>query len=479
MRAMVFSSITFLFCFLPVVLSLHLFPGRRWRNVVLLTANLLFYFWGEGGYILVLLVSILGNYLLGLLVERTRGGRASAWAVTGAVIFNLGQLIAFKYAGFLLNNLNRVTHPLHLPPLPVVSLHLPIGISFFTFQALSYILDVHRGDVGASRSLLSFAVYKSLFPQLIAGPIVRYRDVARQMYDRVVTVEGYVSGIRRFVIGLGKKVIVANTVAVLADRVFALPPATLGPAAAWLGVLAYTVQIYFDFSGYSDMAIGLGRMLGFTFLENFRFPYAAASVQEFWRRWHISLSSWFRDYLYIPLGGNRRGELRTIVNLMAVFTLCGFWHGAAWTFLVWGAWHGFFLSIERLAPVRAVMGAVPAVVRHLYTALVVVVGWVFFRADSLDRAAAYLVSMAGLGAGPTKETLLAVAATLTPKVILALLVGLAAFLPIPVGLRERFAGTERGGVPAALAWPALAVVFSLSVLMLAAGTYNPFIYFRF
>ncbi len=479
MPPMVFSSITFLFFFLPVVLTLHLFPGRRWRNVLLLTANLLFYFWGEGGYVLVLLASIIGNYLLGLLVERARGGRWSTWAVSGAVAFNLGQLVAFKYAGFLLNNLNRATHLLHLPAVSVVTLHLPIGISFFTFQALSYILDIHRGDVVASRSFLSFAVYKSLFPQLIAGPIVRYRDVARQVYDRVVTVEGYVSGIRRFIIGLGKKVIIANTVAELADKIFSLPPAALGPRAAWLGILAYSVQIYFDFSGYSDMAIGLGRMLGFTFLENFQFPYTASSVQEFWRRWHISLSSWFRDYLYIPLGGNRKGGLRTIVNLMAVFILCGFWHGAAWTFIIWGAWHGLFLGLERLSFVRVILGAAPAVVRHVYTALVVIVGWVFFRADSLPRTVGYFWSLAGLGGGPDKATALAVAVTLSPKVILALAVGLASFIPLPVGLRERFERSEPAPVPGALAWPALAVIFSLSALMLAAGTYNPFIYFRF
>jgi alginate O-acetyltransferase complex protein AlgI len=479
---MLFSSVVFLFCFLPVVLTLHAIPGWRWRLLLLLVADLLFYSWGEGAYVLVMVASILANWGLGLLIRpagAARGDRLSRLCFGAGVAFNLGLLVAFKYAGFFALSCNRLLAAVGAGALPVPNVHLPIGISFFTFQALSYIVDVRRGAVPPSRSLLSFAVYKSLFPQLIAGPIVRYRDVAAQFTPHRVAPELFTDGIRRFVLGLGKKVLIANTVAQAADAIFALPPASLGADAAWLGLLCYALQIYFDFSGYSDMAIGIGKMLGFTFLENFDYPYRASSVREFWRRWHISLSSWFRDYLYIPLGGSRGGPLRTAVNLMTVFLLCGLWHGASWTFVVWGGWHGLFLALERTAVARRLQSSRLGALGHAYTLLVVLIGWVFFRADTLGAAGRYLAALAGFGAA-AKPAAFALALALTPKLLLALLAGAVASFP---ALPALAAAAERAGVPAGAAalarGVALAAVFLLCAGFLAAGSYNPFIYFRF
>jgi len=344
------------------------------------------------------------------------------------------------------------------------------------------VIDVHRGAVPASGSLLNFAVYKSLFPQLIAGPIVRYRDVAAQFTPHRIPCEQYVSGIRRFIVGLGKKVLIANTVAEAADRIFALPPATLGPAAAWLGVVCYTLQIYFDFSGYSDMAIGIGRMLGFGFLENFDYPYRSSSVREFWRRWHISLSSWFRDYLYIPLGGNRGGQRRTAANLLLVFLLCGLWHGASWTFVVWGAWHGLFLVLERTRAARRLQASPLAPLGHAYTVLVVMAGWVFFRADTLGHAGRYFLALAGFG-GPDKATALALALVLTPKMLLGIAAGVIGSLPAIPAIASCWRRLSGRVVPAwtggALVFLGLAGIFFFSVGFLASGSFNPFIYFRF
>ncbi len=485
---MVFSSIIFLFGFLPLVLTLYLLPGRTWRKLVLLAANLLFYAWGEGSYVTLMVACIGVTWFCGLLAEP--GGRLSPrlsrLAFAAGVAFNLGLLLWFKYAAFIVRTLNQTLSPVGAVALPVPSIHLPLGISFFTFMALSYLADVRRGEVPASRSLLNFAVYKSLFPQLIAGPIVRYKDVAGQVDRPVILPASFVEGIRRFIIGLGKKVLIANTVAVAADRIFALPPGHLGPAASWLGIVCYTLQIYFDFAGYSDMAIGLGRMLGFTFKENFDYPYVSSSIREFWRRWHISLSTWFRDYLYVPLGGNRGGELRTGLNLWTVFLLCGLWHGAAWTFVVWGAWHGLFLVLERTRIARRLQVSGTPILGRVYTLLVVMIGWVFFRSSSMSAANGYLLSLAGL-AHAGKATSLTLALVATPKLALAMLAGAVGSFPLLPRLAA--AGRrlpQRRGTAALLApaWElgrlaALGLVLLASILLLASGSYNPFIYFRF
>ena len=484
---MVFSSPVFLFLFLPLVLLGNFLLPRLWmRNLFLLSASLLFYAWGEQFFVLVMVGSILLNYGFGLLVhalgERPRAARA---AVAAAVILNLLLLIAFKYASFLVANLNLALAGLGRPPVELSPIHLPIGISFFTFHALSYVVDVYRKDGRVQRSPLNMGLYISLFPQLIAGPIVRYRDVCGQLHDRVVSLPGFASGIRRFTVGLGKKIILANSFAVVADKAFNLDPAQLTTGLAWLGAVSYALQIFFDFSGYSDMALGLGRMLGFTFRENFDFPYVSTSIREFWRRWHISLSTWFRDYLYIPIGGNRGSALRTGLNLVTVFFLCGLWHGASWTFVVWGLYHGAFLVLERTAWGRAVDRAWRPL-RHAYALLVVLVGWVFFRADTLGHAGSFLAAMAGGAAGAGIEW----HAGMFWNAQFALTLGAAALASTPVwpALNAWWTRSFRPG-PSAMATRVIAsaaidfvfvpAILVFCAMLLARGSYNPFIYFRF
>ena len=396
-----------------------------------------------------------------------------------AVGANLVVLVTFKYANFLGDNVNALLSSLHVRPLAVPHVLLPIGISFFTFHAISYVVDVYRQDALAQKSPVHAALYLLLFPQLIAGPIIRYRDIAGQLATRVVTLEDVAAGVQRFVIGLGKKVLVANTVAGPADQIFTMPFNQLSAAHAWLGVACYTLQIYFDFSGYSDMAIGLGRIFGFRFPENFRWPYTADSVQDFWRRWHISLSSWFRDYVYVPLGGNRLSPEKTYRNLVLVFFLCGLWHGASWTFVLWGLYHGLFLVIERLG-LAAAIRRLWAPLRHAYLLGVVMVGWVFFRQDTLTGALAFLKAMVGWGSAEPTPFL----ATwyLTPELYLALLGGILGSLPVGPALTAWRERRRQTAVSWSVMFASIAVtglILVASVLQIAARTYNPFIYFRF
>jgi alginate O-acetyltransferase complex protein AlgI len=495
---LLFTEPTFLFLFLPVLLALYFVTGSRehaaYGNWLLLVASVIFYATGGGSFTWLMLGSIAFNYWMAILVSRD--GR---W-LPFAIAVNLTVLGVFKYANFFADNINALLRMADGQPIAVPRVLLPIGISFFTFHAISYVVDVHRRDATAQKSPVHAALYLLLFPQLIAGPIIRYRDIADQLARRLVTVGDFGYGVRRFIIGLAKKVLVANVVAGPTDRIFAMPVAELSTGHAWLGLTCYTLQIYFDFSGYSDMAIGLGRMFGFRFPENFRWPYIADSVQEFWRRWHISLSTWFRDYLYIPLGGNRVSPARRYRNLVTVFFLCGLWHGASWNFVIWGLWHGTFLVIERVTSNRggrrarrdnflsanSASSAVKRVVldwplwRHAYTMLVVMIGWVFFRADTLPGAVAFLRAMAGLSdAAPTIYTL---RWYLTPELWLTLAAGVIGSTPWVVALARRLARAE----PAPFAWPvslvsttALAALLVASIVSIAARTYNPFIYFRF
>jgi len=488
MRAghMVFASITFLFLFLPLVLAGHFVLPRALRNLFLLLVSLLFYAWGEAFYVLLMLASTAANYLFGLWVDRTRETGSGRVVLAFAVIANVAGLAAFKYANFFTDTLSVPLSQAGLAPIKLSPVHLPIAISFFTFHAMSYVIDIYRRDAEVQRGPINIALYIAFFPQLIAGPIIRYHDVASQLVERTITREGFAYGIRRFIIGLGKKVLIANVVAGAADGIFAVPGGQLSAGLAWLGVVCYTLQIYFDFSGYSDMAIGLARMFGFCFLENFNYPYISGSIREFWRRWHISLSNWFRDYLYIPLGGNRRSPARTYFNLVTVFFLCGLWHGASWTFVIWGLYHGLFLVMERIGLEQRIR-ALWAPVRHAYALLAVMVGWVLFRADTLPQAMSFLRAMVGFGTGDgvryhvwlylNGETALAILVGIVASVplapVLARLRGtLAARMPAPVrGALE--SGAAYGGVVA------LTGVFVVSVMWLSAGTYNPFIYFRF
>lgn len=482
---MVFSSTLFLFLFLPIVLIVHFLVPRGLRNHVLLVASLLFYAWGEVGYFVLMLASIMTNWFFGLVVARHDDRRDARWAVALSVVVNLALLGWYKYGNFLADNLSPILVQLGLPAIQLAPIPLPIGISFYTFQAMSYVIDVHRGEAEVQRNPLHTALYVSLFPQLIAGPIVRYHDVATQIASRVVTSAGFAEGIRRFSIGLAKKVLIANAAAVPADAIFALPPETLSPATAWLGAICYTLQIYFDFSGYSDMAIGLGHMFGFTFLENFNYPYVSRSITEFWRRWHMSLSTWFRDYLYIPLGGNRKGPVRTYFNLFLVFFLCGLWHGASWAFVAWGAYHGVFLVLERAIRPRLRFGF-PRIVAHAYTLLVVLVGWVFFRAATLEGAVGHLSAMAGLaGAEGIEKTEVEDFVTNRLRVALAFgVIGSTPFLPVLARHARRLAGALPRGEAGVAFLEALGGAFALAILFLsalelAASTHNPFIYFRF
>jgi len=488
-----FTEPIFLFFFLPVLLALYLAPdaaGRRagcrtdtYRSVLLLAASVIFYASGGGWFTWVLLASIAFNYGMAIAVDAGHASGAARRRLAVAVGVNLLVLGVFKYADFATANLNAVLAAGGARSVPLPHVLLPIGISFFTFQAVSYVVDVYRHDVAVQRNPLHAAVYLLLFPQLIAGPIVRYRDLADQLQRRSVSFDDFAAGAHRFTIGLAKKLLVANVLAAPADRIFAMPPTQWSAALTWLGLVCYTLQIYFDFSGYSDMAIGLGRLFGFHFLENFRWPYAARSVQDFWRRWHISLSTWFRDYVYVPLGGNRTGPARVYLNLVVVFTLCGLWHGASWNFVVWGLFHGVFLAAERVGFARAI-GRLWTPARHAYTLAVVMVGWVFFRADTLQTALLFLRAMAGLGAAdPVPYT---AGWFLTPHVIMT--IGAGAILSAPVApwlsaWRDRLLDDRRrpavGWTAATLAVVGFAALLFASVLQAAAGTYNPFIYFRF
>lgn len=474
---MVFSSNVFLFLYLPLVLAGYFLLPRFLRNGFLLLASLFFYSWGEGFYVLLMLASILLNYIGGLVIERLRP-RGAKIALGLFISINLLLLGAFKYANFLVDNINLLIVALGANPVQLDPVHLPIGISFFTFQAMSYVIDVYRGEARVQRNPVNSSLYIALFPQLIAGPIVRYHDIAAQLTSRVSSLDKFSSGVSLFIIGLGKKMLIANPAGEVADQIFAIPAGELDMALTWLGVACYTLQIYFDFSGYSDMAIGLGRMFGFEFKINFNYPYISQSIREFWRRWHISLSRWFRDYLYFPLGGNRRGPWRTYFNLFVVFLLCGFWHGASWNFVIWGLMHGGLLVLER-TPFARLLDGLWRPLRHAYVLLAVMVSWVFFRADELNYAVAYLAAMFGFGAGT--GVLHPVVMYFTVDKQLVLIAGIIGATPVLPWIKQHVSNMARPLQSGAtlLATVGLAMVLALSAMYLAAGTHNPFIYFRF
>ena len=462
---MVFSSLLFLFFYLPATLGIYYLSPPKWRNVWLFAVNLIFYGWGEPIYLLLMLFSITINYAAGLLVDKHReqGKRILFW---NAVI-NLALLFFFKYYDFLAGSLGKLPFLSFWKPLGV---SLPIGISFYTFQNMSYPVDVYRGDANPQRSYIRYGTYVALFPQLIAGPIVRYKDIADQLDSRKETVSQFSSGVGRFCIGLAKKVLLANNVGALWDVFKAIDPAALSAADAWLGAVAFTLQIYFDFSGYSDMAIGLGRMLGFEFVENFNYPYLAKSITDFWRRWHISLSTWFRDYVYIPLGGNRKGLSRQVLNLLTVWTLTGIWHGASWNFLLWGFYYAVLLVVEKLFLLKRLEKA-PKWVGHVYALLFVVLGWVLFSVEDLPLCVGYLKSMffggAGLGSGMFLYYLRSFLPSLVVMVFACTPVLKNLYLRLPKKLTRILS-------------PILVVeCLVLCTAYLVDSTYNPFLYFRF
>ena len=477
---MVFSSPIFICVFLPLVLAVYYLLPKAANNAVLVVASLVFYAWGDPVAALFLIIpSVAINFYLGKMVGSASGLRRRQ-AITAAVAFNLILLIIFKYSPFLVSNINTALAAAGAPALPVPQITLPLGISFFTFHIISYLVDIYRGLFPPQPSLAAFTLYILNFPQLIAGPIIRYKQMVGQLGQRTVVFGDIEYGVLRFVTGLAKKLLIADPLGEVADAVFSIPASDLTTGAAWLGVSCYALQIYFDFSGYSDMAIGLARMFGFRFPENFNYPYAADSIQDFWRRWHMTLSAWFRDYVYIPLGGNRFGSWSTVRNLWLVFLLTGAWHGASWNFVVWGLWYGLFLSLERIGIVSRLMDRLPYLVRVIYVLFVVLVGWVFFRAPTLDYAVAFLGRMFGLGQQFAEPVALfdLVAPRMLAMIVLAFCLALPLW-PRVRGAWQRWMDERRAALGDLANAGYVAVIMLLSLATMASQQNSPFLYFRF
>ena len=467
---MVFSTPIFLFYFLALTLLVYYLVPRKGRNVVLLISSLFFYYWGEREYVAIMFLSTAIDYTHGMLVERCKNkgnDKGARLAVASSIIFNLALLLFFKYWDFLAGSLQAMG----LTFMPVLGIHLPIGISFYTFQTMSYTIDVYRGDTRAQRSIINFGTFVTLFPQLIAGPIIKYKDLGDQINERTTSTEKFASGVQMFMVGMAKKVLVANNVGMLWEAYKAMTAGELTVLGAWLGVIAFTFQLYFDFSGYSDMAVGLGRMLGFEFLPNFNYPYISKSITEFWRRWHISLSTWFREYLYIPLGGNRCSKPRWMFNLLVVWAATGIWHGASWNYLIWGLYFFVLLMLEKFFLLK-VLNKAPAVVGHIYTLFFVVVSWAIFAIEDFAQLGAYLKVMFGLGGVPLVDAQLGYYVT---SYLPILLVAAVASTPLGAKLYHKLKPRAAEVVCTVLVLAGLVVCTAY----LVDGTYNPFLYFRF
>jgi alginate O-acetyltransferase complex protein AlgI len=473
---MVFSSAVFLFFFLPICLSAYYFSRRN--NLVLLGFSLVFYAWGEPVLVTVMVGTIIVNFFMGRLIDVNRHVESRRkFLLAGGVALNVALLAAFKYANFFIAPVNQLLGGLGWLKIAAVDIPLPLGVSFFTFQSISYLIDIYRNETASEQRLTRFALFKTLFPQLIAGPIVRYGELAKQLENRKIDIGLFATGIERFVIGLAQKVLIADVLAVSVDKIFGLPGAELSFVVSWAGVLLFALQIYFDFSGYSNMAIGLSLMLGFRIPENFNFPYAALSIQDFWRRWHMTLSRWFRDYLYIPLGGSRHSSIRTGMNLFLVFSLCGLWHGANWTFVVWGLYHGLFLTLERTR-FGLVLERMPVPIRHCYVLLVVAVGWLVFRASSLPAAAEMGRAMLGLnGLSNPQFALRQFADGLT--LLSAIAGALFSFPWLGRTLMSWLQSDRTQGLLGAGKALCLSALFVVSIAFIGAQTHRAFIYFRF
>lgn len=466
---MVFSSTIFLCVYLPLVLLGYYICPKKGRNLFLLIVSLVFYAWGEPKYVFLMIFSILVNYIFGRLMDKNRGRqKRMKLLLVLSVVIDLGLLSVFKYTDFVITNINAIFGS----SFDLLNIALPIGISFYTFQAMSYTIDVYRDDVRVQKNLIDFGMYITMFPQLIAGPIVRYADVQDQLAERSVTTADFSEGVMRFVVGLGKKVLLANQMGAVWSDIYALG-GDVSALMAWTGAIAYTFQIYFDFSGYSDMAIGLGRMFGFKFPENFRYPYQSVSITDFWRRWHITLSTWFKEYLYIPLGGNRRGLARQALNLLIVWSLTGFWHGAGWNFVLWGLYYFVILFIEKLFLLKA-LDKLPKFFRHVYALLLIIIGWVIFASDDVSVLLPFLGSMFGANGaigGMDVYTLLTKAVLLIICCIASTELPKKLFLSAAGAMNEKAAFTLKSVLTIAL--------LALSMILLIGDSYNPFLYFRF
>ncbi|CAM2060511.1 alginate O-acetyltransferase complex protein AlgI [Desulfovibrionales bacterium] len=477
---MLFNSPLFLFWFLPTVLTLYVLTPIHGRNGLLLLASLFFYVWGEPYNYWVLIMAIIGNLIIGRKLEACRAARPNngkKWLTFG-ILLNCCGLFYYKYSYFVLENLIKVCEFLNKDfwADPNQNVHLPMGISFFTFQSIAYLIDVYRGICPAQVSLLQLGLFLSLFPKISQGPILRWSNLALEWKDRALQLTDWSDGLRRFIIGLGKKVLIANTLGVASNQIMVTPGVDLSPALAWIGAICYTLQIYYDFSGYTDMALGISLVFGFKLPENFNYPYAAHNIQNFWHRWHITLSSWFRDYVYIPLGGNRVSQLRTYVNLIVVFLLTGIWHGTKWNFIVWSLFHGLFLVLERLGLAR-ILERLWQPVSHLYTMTVVTVSWVFFRIENLDQAWDYVRAMFALEANSTLKHQPSM--YLHREEWLFLAIGALFAMPILPYLANQLHDNLSRPIFESLRGLAMFGILAISVLYTASSTYSPFIYFRF
>lgn len=464
---MVFSSLVFLFAYLPITLLAYYLVPRQGRNIFLFIVNLIFYGWGEPKLVLLMVFNIFFNYIGGWLVDKYRADvKKKKLFLILTCVLDIGILAVFKYTGMITETLNMLPF-LNIPELQI---SLPIGISFYTFQTMSYVIDVYRDDAPVSKNFINFGTYVALFPQLIAGPIVRYRDVAEQLVNRRETLEMFTRGVKLFMVGLAKKVIIANTMGTLTTNIFATTDEN-GVVGTWVGMIAYTFQIYFDFSGYSDMACGLGNMLGFEFLKNFNYPYIAKSITDFWRRWHISLSTWFKEYVYIPLGGNRKGVKRQILNLLIVWGLTGLWHGAAYNFVLWGLYYGLLLILEKFV-LKKFLDRLPSFVQHIYTLFIVIIGWGLFYFTDVGQLGEFMVDLFNFGNGVCGNQAFNLIMSNLPMLIIAAV----ASTPLAAMLYNRFEHTRFMWIPETLYCMG---VLGVSTASLVNQSYNPFLYFRF
>lgn len=467
---MLFSSSVFIFIFLPLVLFLYYISGKKIRNYILLLASLIFYAWGGVNYLKILMVSILINYVFGLLIDKTvdRSHLRKFILILG-IILNLALLFYYKYYDFFIENINNILNM----NLELKRIVLPIGISFFTFQGMSYIIDIYRNDGKINKNICSVALYISFFPQLVAGPIIKYKTIDEQIRVRKESIDYFSYGINRFVIGLGKKIIISDMLGAISDNIFLLANSSgIDMITAWIGAICYTLQIYFDFSGYSDMAIGLGHLFGFKFPENFNYPYISRSITEFWRRWHISLSTWFKEYLYIPLGGNRRGNV--YFNLFVVFLVTGLWHGASWNFVIWGLWHGMFMIIERVIRNENWYKKIPSFIKIFITLFIVIIGWVLFKATTLEEGLKYLSIMFGLS--NFSNITFEYTYFISRKFIVLIIIGIIASTPIFKNIFNRYRDIK---VFELIKTILIILLFIISIIFMVNSTYSPFIYFQF
>ena len=468
---MVFSSIIFMFTFLPLSLLLYYIMPRKFKNLMLLMISLVFYAWGEPVYVLLMIFTIIFDYIMALIIDRTREDKVKSKVIFIATVgVNLLILGFFKYYGFLIDNINLLFNL----NLQYTNLALPIGISFYTFQTLSYVVDVYLDKVKVQKSLISFALYVTMFPQLVAGPIVKYSDIDYQLTNRKESINKFGQGVDRFIIGLGKKVLLANNIGIIWTTIQGMNIDSISVLTSWIGIIAYTFQIYFDFSGYSDMAIGLGKMFGFEFIENFNYPYISTSISEFWRRWHISLGTWFREYVYIPLGGNRVSTLKHIRNLFVVWLLTGLWHGASWNFVVWGLYYGFILFMEKII-LHKVLSKTPKIIKHIYTMLLVMIGWVLFGSMNLTSALEYLKVMFGLSGNALVDN--SAIYYLYTNIKLLIILTLCSTPIISIIFRQIIKKGKSVGILFAVSINIIIILISIAYLV--NETYNPFLYFRF